>query len=367
MKIVYIILNHNFIGGIESITALKANYLVNNNYEVYIISPKACDDKPFFFFDKRIKIIPLNIDITKNKLLYHTMLTDILNDIKPQITIATTLELGKDLYKINDGSKKILELHFTKYKGKVKLANLQSVPILNILSHIYMYRRSQEVKKYDCTVVLTEEDYNLWSNTKSNLVVIPNFIEPLETKEIDYSKKQIIGLGRYTGQKGWEYLIQAWAIIASKYPDWHIAIFGKGNRKDRLQKLIKKYNIENSFKLMEPTCNISNEFQNSSIFAMTSRYEGLPLALTEAMNHGLAPVSFLFRSGPKELVIDGQTGFLIKQFDVKGFANALSKLMDDEDLRRKIGNAAKKDIRLRLDKELIMAKWMNLFNSLNDK
>lgn len=368
MKIAYIIHDYSTEGGIEKIVSQKANYLANYGYDVSIISFQVNRTTPFFFYDSRIKTYNLSLDSyrenKRNKIIFLTQLEKILNQIKPDITISSNMELGKYICSINDGSKKVLEYHFSKFKGKIKLSKLNTLRIGKIIPYLYMYKKTQLIKQFDRFVVLTQEDREQWNELKNNIEVIPNFSEFKESVKIDYSNKNIIGVGRYTGQKGWKYLIEVWSKLAHKYPDWTVSIFGHGHHREDFQVLVNRYKLERSFFLHDSTPEIAQEYAKSSIFVMTSRYEGLPMVLIEAMQLALPAITFKFKCGPKDLIKDGQTGYLVEQFDTEQFAKTLSKLMDNQELRAEIGIAAQKDIALKINKETIMNKWIQLLENL---
>ena len=108
---------------------------------------------------------------------------------------------------------------------------------------------------------------------------------------------------------------------------------------------------------------MKQEYLNSSIFALSSRYEGLPMVLLEAQAAGLPIVSFTCKCGPRDVVTDGVDGILVEEGDVRGLAKALKRLMDDRELRRKMGEAAYKASD-RFDEEKIMRQWLQLFEEL---
>lgn len=368
MKIVYLNANYTRSGGTEKILCEKANYLINKGHDVTIITLLKSPNTPFFTFNKRIHVYELNMESEntdkKNVTLFLEKLNQALSKIQPDISIATDMRLGKYLYKATDSSKKILESHFSKFKRKNKLSLLNSFAIGHLIANLFVREQTQIIRKFDQYVVLTHEDREQWRNIKENITVIPNILEYQKPVDIDYSSKQIIGVGRLSGQKAWEHLIAIWSKIAYKHPEWKVCIYGDGEKKEYLNKLIKTHKIEGSFKIYPATPNILDKYAQSSIFVMTSRYEGLPMVLIEAMSLGLPTITYKFKCGPKDYIIDHKTGFLIDLFNKKEFAKSLTNLMSNQELRERIGTAAKADITPRLDKDKIMAKWINLFNRL---
>lgn len=371
MKIVYLNANYTRSGGTEKILCQKANYLIEKGYDVSIITLLKATNQPFFSYDKRIHIYELNMDSEntnkQNIALFINKLDEALLEIKPDISIATDMRLGKYLYRASDSSKKILESHFSKFKRKNKLSWLNSFSIGHLIVNLFVYKQTQIIKKFDQYVVLTYEDREQWRNLKQAVTVIPNVVEYQEPINIDYSSKQIIGVGRLSGQKAWDHLIDIWSKLAKKYPEWQVKVYGDGEKKNELNKLIKAHKIEDSFTINPATPDIIQKYKESSIFVMTSRYEGLPMVLIEAMSLGLPTVTYKYKCGPKDYITDQQTGYLIDLFNKNMFAEVLAKLMDNEEIRCKVGKAAQRDITPKLNKDRIMNEWISLFDKLIGK
>lgn len=367
MKITYVVECHSHGGGTERVLAHKANYLVNHGYEVSIISTEPATTKPFFEFDEKIKFHHLEIPKQKNNQdVFAELLTQCLIDNPTDITISNGLNLAIYTCLAKDSSLKLLEYHFTKYKRKSFLANWDRFSIGRLASSIYMRKLVTLIKKYDRFVVLTDEDRNLWRECVGNIDVIPN---PLTIEATAFSQaefKRVIAVGRYTTQKGFDRLIKNWKTLALIHPDWKLAIFGDGRHKRKLQKLIHDYNLENIVELLPPTKDIIKEFIDSSIFVMTSRYEGQPLVLLEAMTTGLPAVVYAFRCGARESIINGVDGFIVEEGDTKTFVEKVNLLMDDVELRKSMGEKARVNIQ-RFSEANIMPKWVSLFEGMVSK
>lgn len=373
MKIVYCIAGTRHSGGMERVLANKANWLVANGHEVVVVTTDQCGERHFFPLDERVKCYDLNIGYEENngrsflnKLLHYPLkqyrhrkrLSALLQQVKPDITISMFCNDVSFLPKIKDGSKKVLEVHFSKFKrlqyGRTGLWRVADI-----------YRSRQEdkqVRRFDRFVVLTEEDKAFWGNLP-NIEVIPNArtFNPTTTATLD--TKRVIAVGRYTHQKGFERLIEAWKKICGQYSDWHLDIVGDGEERDRLQSLIDQYGIGDSVTLCSSTSDMDAVYRSASIVAMSSRYEGLPMILLEAQAYGLPIVSFACKCGPADVVTDGVDGYLVPEGDAEYLADKLAKLMDDELLRQRMGRAARKNSE-RYAEEVIMRRWISLFEGL---
>ena len=161
-------------------------------------------------------------------------------------------------------------------------------------------------------------------------------------------------------------LIKAWGRLSKKYNDWHLYIFGNEDRTP-YEEMVRKENCQDSCHCMPVTEDIVSEYERSSIFVMSSRYEGMPLVLIEAMSSGLACVSYNCPNGPSDIISDGIDGFLAKNGDIDDLTIKMEKLICSESLRREMGLKAKQDIE-RYSPKSIMQQNIRLYNKLlNEK
>lgn len=373
MKIIYCIAGTCHSGGMERVLANKANYLTGHGYEVVIVTTDQRGLPPFFPLDGQIRCIDLGINYEENngkpfanKLLHYPLkqyrhqkrLAAILKREKPDVTISMFCNDAGFITRINDGSKKVLEIHFSKFKrlqynrkGLWRLADL------------WRSRQDEKtVRRFDKFVVLTEEDKGYWGNLP-NITVIPNANTFATSQAAALENKKVIAIGRYTYQKGFERLIEAWNILSPGFPGWKLDIIGNGEERDKLQDLIHAYHLDGQVTLVSPTKSIDKVYLDASVLVMSSRYEGLPMVLLEAQAFGLPIVSFACKCGPKDIVANGETGFLVEENDIEGLARQLVKVMKDKNLRKQMGRKAK-EASLRYAEDAVMAKWTALFDSL---
>jgi glycosyltransferase involved in cell wall biosynthesis len=179
---------------------------------------------------------------------------------------------------------------------------------------------------------------------------------------LDYRTKRVISAGRYMPEKGFDRLLKAWGLIKKKFHDWELYIFGNGNRMP-YQEIADQLQLGESVHLMPATKDIADEFAKSSIYVMSSRYEGFGLVLAEAMSCGLPCISFDCPYGPHEIIRDREDGFLAEDGNIEDLAKKLEQLMSNEDLRIRMGTKAIQNI-YRFNPEVIMAQWINLFNNI---
>ena len=127
--------------------------------------------------------------------------------------------------------------------------------------------------------------------------------------------------------------------------------------------LINHKSLKDRITIMPPRKDIQDMLMNSSIYALSSRYEGFGLVLTEAMECGVPCVAFDCECGPSEILTHGEDGFVVENGNVKLFAHYLATLMKDKELRIKMGKASKRNV-IRFYAEPIMKKWLDLFTEL---
>ncbi|MCT3960290.1 glycosyltransferase family 4 protein [Elizabethkingia anophelis] len=373
MKIVYSILGTYNSGGMERVLTNKANYLAELGYDITIITTDQRERSPYFQLDPRIKNIDLGINYTDNnnkgllqKLLsyprkqkmHRQKLQNILIELKADIVISMFDNDASFMYKIKDGSKKILEIHFSRFK-RLQYGRKGIWKIVNLLRSNADLKL---VKQYDRFVVLTNEDKSYWSNL-TNIEVIPNANSFVSSKQADLESKRVIAVGRYDYQKGFDELINIWKEVYAKHPDWSLYIFGHGPLKDGLKSRINELDLATVIHLCPTVKDIKQEYLNSSILAMTSRYEGLPMTLLEAQVCGLPLVSYACKCGPRDIIKEGINGYLIEDSDQETMAKKLIYLITDKKLRKQMGEASYK-FSDNYSEDRIMQQWIDLFKSV---
>ena len=376
MKIVYCTDSICYAGGIQRITIAKANALsqIEGN-EVWIIVTDN-KQKPVLPINPEVHIIDLDInyfeDDWKSKLhvikgilikrkQHKKKLKTVLNQINPDIVISTGTSEKNFLPQIHVNSNPafIREIHSTKNYRRLSARNTFD-KTLAILGEYVDY--SIFIKRYDKIVVLTEEDkINNWKNN-SKVIVIPNPLTSICTKESTLEEKTVIAVGRLEYPKNFQSLIKAWTHVAKKHPDWKLEIWGEGSKRVELENLIVKLNLKKHVFLKGYTYDVQSQMLKASIFALSSIFEGFGLVIVEAMSCGLPVVSYACPCGPKDIITEGKDGFLIKQRNDDLLSERINYLIDNPNLRFKMGKYAKlksKDY----STNNITSKWINLFNT----
>lgn len=386
MKIVYVLWSTAVMGGLETVTALKVNSLVDRGYDVSIITRRQKGAKPFAEIDRRVNQIDIDVEweyvyqysnpikrFFEFKRLYRLYRERILKQIQriePNVIVLTSFSeadiLKHDIKKLKEisdvNAQIILEAHSSKYFSLTE--PIRSVGIRGWIGSLFDKRRRLAYEKlpsfYDLFVVLTDEDKEQWPNIK-NIRVIPN-PRRFETKErANYSAHKVITVGRYAKEKGHLDLLDVWSRITHQYPNWELEIVGDGYMREAMERKIRELGLEKKVVLHPATTDIIGRLKTASVFVFTSYSEGFGMALTEAQALGLPIVSYACKCGPRDIITNDVDGYLVEVGNKDEFVNRLEELMHDEQKRSDFGrNAALASSKYRVD--AVMNIWEECFH-----
>lgn len=380
MKIAYYLPSLQAPGGLERIITSKANYFAEHfdGYEVYIITSDQSGQPIHFPLSPKVKHIDLDVSfdwpfsqsrigkLVKYPFRYRkfrSRFTRLLEEIRPDITISTLRRELNFVNSLKDGSVKIGEFHTSRYFYHAESLHSKN-PILNQIKKNLVSSFVQNLNKLTKFIILTHEGSLDWPELR-NLTVIPNPITIPAGHSSDVSSRQVIAVGRYSYEKAFDRLIEAWEIITKRHPDWILRIYGEGMRKE-LQQQIDQAGIKQTCVLEHAVPDIVNKYCESSIFVLSSRFEGLPLVLGEAMLCGVPPVAFACPYGPKDMITDGKDGLLVENGNIEQLADRICYLIENEDIRKEMSKQAK--IRAKdFEMEHIAQLWKKLFEEITNQ
>ncbi len=380
MKIAYILSSFIAKAGTERILSDKMNYLVKRyGYDITFITYEQGNHPMAFSLDKRIRVIDLNTrffplyklnpvrrviakSFQKRKL--KSKLHDVLSVVNPDFVVLTTYDFDKFGSILTLPYRFVIESHIciTDVRQEFRQHNV----ILKLFGKYLDSIHFKIMNKADALVSLTSADKTNWEkHVNIPIFVIPNLVTVYPNDISCYSERsnRIICVGRLTRQKGFDYLIKAWAMISKKYPTWRIDIFGHGDMETTLNQIIIDYNLSNCTRINEPSENIYEEYETSSIFVLSSRYEGFGLVLVEAMSCGVPCISFDCPNGPAELITHGEDGLLVPLGDIEKLAESIEWMITHEEERLRMSNNARQKAK-QYTAEVIMPQWVELFEKV---
>ena len=377
LKIVYVTPALYMAGGVERVLTLKANYFAEHfGYDITIILTEGKDKPLFYPLSEKIKVINLNIGFEelltcsflkkifvylKKQHRYKKALTKELMRLHPDITISLLRREINFINEIKDGSRKIGELHVNRANYR-NFDTERAGIVKRQFAKVWSGSLLRHLGKLDRLVVLTEKDREAWIEL-NNVEVIP---DPLSLSPVSISpleSKRVVAIARYSHEKGIDLLLQAWAKVEKAVSDWRLDVFGDGDR-SAYERMIDELKIDRSHcQLHGRTNDVESEYVNSSLFVLSSRFEGFGMVITEAMACGLPVVAFDCPWGPRAIIAGGEDGLLVENGNVNALADALARLMDDEHLRRSMAEAGVRNVQ-RFSLDSIAGCWKSLFESL---
>jgi len=353
-------------GGIEKVMAIKANYMADIlGYEVFILTTEQKLNQPCYFLSNKIQLIDIGVNYVRNRsyfsfqnlknipIHFFRMLKK-LYEIEPNVLIICNYSY--DFYWvpfINPKIKKIKEFHSSRYLYEIKRNKTRSYKDL-----LFFKISDWFESKYDSLLVLSQTEKEFYKT--KNVVVIPNPID-LPIFSASLTSKKVIAVGRIAPVKGYDKLITAWQIVANKFPDWELHIYGEdyNGTKSQLQYLIQNAQLQNKILFKGTIDSIIEIMKDYSLCVMTSKTECFPMVLLESLSVGLPVISFNCPTGPKNIITPGIDGFLVSDQNVVELANKIIYLISNKVDLIKMGKNAKENVKF-FSSECIMQQWVKL-------
>ncbi|MEO3754081.1 glycosyltransferase family 4 protein [Streptomyces sp. B6B3] len=389
MKIRYLIMHAYGTGGTIRTVFTQASAMVQAGHEVEVVSVLRRVDEPRFPYDPRVKVWALTDqrDGGAKQPLPRGPIARRRARRSAELTGQPPQHIPEGEFGHSNFDRRI-EVETIDWLRELKDGILVTTrPALNILAalfategvirvaqeHMNLYTHRKDVRaaiaelypRCEAVAVLTHrdrEDYEAFA-PGARVVRVPNAVHTLKQKMSTCSSRIAVAAGRFRGQKGFDMLIPAWAKAVEEHPDWQLRIFGSGERRAQLRGLIDEYHMYNHIFLMGLTDKLDDELAKASMYVLSSRFEGLPMVMIEAMSHALPVVSFDCPTGPADVLTDGKDGLLVPAEDIDGLARAMSRLMADEGLRAEMGDAALMTVQS-YSPEAIRDQWSELFEEL---
>jgi glycosyltransferase involved in cell wall biosynthesis len=374
------------VGGVERVTYTLANYFESKGHEVFFLGVtdlySVKDKRQFFLPDSSSAISQRNIVFFRSFLLEKSI--NLVINQGGNIPVISKLSY----YCSNEGVKLISVVHnsllatienfssanrskFEQIGISWLLPYTDTKIIKNLLLKLYKRKYANHYKslcKESDYVFLLSEKYKeeliffMDGQSIDNVIGIPN---PVSFDEIVKVKKEkeVLYVGRInTSQKRIDLLLQIWGLLDDRFADWSLRIVGDGDELGSIKVLSSQLNLQNVF--FYGFRNPKPFYETASIFCMTSSFEGLPMTLIEAMQHGVVPVAFNSFLSVTDIIDDKVNGCLITPFNIEEYVNDLSKLMASQEELESYSTAAEERVK-RFDLSIIGEQWLNVFKELN--
>ena len=342
----------NALAGAERMTATIANGLAEQGYAVTILS--LWDNASCFALHPSIQHKALFDERPSFKLAYASTVTGIRRHLKAHridvlVQVDTMLSLFALPAALGLGVRHVAweHCHFDEDLGR----------------RARRWARRLAARFCEQIVVLTERDRKRWLEAlrpRSAVVCIPNPLPfAMPEQPAPRTSKTVLAVGRLVHTKGFDVLLNAWAIVKQHAPDWKLMIVGEGEERPALEKQRDQLGLHDSVTLPGIYPDVTQAYAQASIFCLSSRYEGFGLVLIEAMAFGLPIVSTACETGPRELLEDGRDAVMVAVDDQAALADALLRLISDCDKANTLGQAASKKA-ARFSRERILTEWNRL-------
>lgn len=350
-------------GGAERVMSIMANYWVKHGNDVSLITVDT-QDNDFYTLDDRVKRIELDrkkesrtvIDASINNLIKIRSLRNVIKKTKPQVIISF-------IDKMN-----VVTLISTRGLSIPVIVSEHTNPLQLPPGGVWNILRRVGYIWANAVVVLTQELSDIVGSfvSRSRLHIIPNPAIPINniTNSVPPFKIPspcIVAMGRLVPLKGFDLLIKAFGICDQNM--WSLIIMGEGDQRSTLEALIKERGLESKVLLPGNIKEPSAVLQNADIFVLSSRIEGFPMVILEAMSCGLPVISFDCKTGPGTIINNGIDGILVPAEDVDALASSMSYLMNNKEERLRLSKRAT-DVVNRFSIDVIMAKWNKLIDDI---
>jgi len=352
MKILFVLAGLGA-GGAERVVSLLSGEMIRRGHDISVISFDDTHDPVFHPFHPQVDIIRLAIPAGGGSLLRGIQTTcrrvaalrDLFKRRRPDVVISF-------LTKIN-----VLSIVASTGLRIPVVISERNNPVAQRAHPLWAIAWKLAARRAAGIVLQTQAIKALYpADIRSRAVVIPNPVVPVAAKREPHDGLVLTAVGRLEWQKGFDMLIKAFATLAADFPDWKLVIWGEGKAINELQLLANQSGCANQIELAGKSEAPADWIRAADLFVLSSRYEGFPNVLLEAMAAAIPVVSFRCEFGPEEIINDGVNGLLAEAEDIESLAQELRKIMYNEELRDRIGAAGPASV-ARYGANDIVSKW----------
>jgi GalNAc-alpha-(1->4)-GalNAc-alpha-(1->3)-diNAcBac-PP-undecaprenol alpha-1,4-N-acetyl-D-galactosaminyltransferase len=344
------------LGGAQRVVSILANYWVTHGWEVTLITLSDNSRPSFYHLEDRVKLIQLGIIGDSPSLL--TLLStgwQRIGVLREAIMVSKPDAIISFLNTVN-----VITLIATWQLNIPVIVSEHIYPGFTDVNRVWQILMKLTYRRADFVTLLTESALEFYPAGKGyQSIVMPN---PVLSPDLAIDPERLlvnpmlIAIGRLQPQKGFDLLIRAFSQLRHKYPEWQLTILGEGPIRGELEELRAQLQSIDSIHLPGQVKNVNAYLRQADIFVLSSRFEGFPMSLCEAMACGVPVLATDCLSGPREIITDGVDGILVATEDIDALACGLDALMSDPVKRQQLAQAAPQ-ILDRFGLEQVMKMW----------
>ncbi len=340
-------------GGTEHVVNLIANHWISVGCAVTLITLEQGDARPYYDFDSRIFIERLGVPPQRaSKLRSGALVLQRIQRLRSSIRRSRPDFVLSFLTRTN-----VLTLLATIGLAVPVIVSERNNPALQPFGPAWKWLQRSLYPRAFGLVTMTKGALDYFPEaTRRRGWVIANAVDLPAGWQKRRGNRIVTAVGRLTRQKGFDLLLEAFARIAAKHPDWKLVIWGEGEDRKSLEALRDALGLEDRVEMPGVTERPGLWVETADVFVLSSRYEGWGIVLLEAMAAGLPVVSFACEWGPTDMVKHGEDGILVPNYDVEALAEALSNIIGDAALRDRLAISAASSAKKYLP-ERILAEW----------
>lgn len=350
-------------GGAEKVASLMANYWAQK-HDVILLTDTPIEED-FFTIDPQVERITTNFS-TEGENIVQKIFSHFIGLLKLRRIIKET-QPDVIISHMNISNVRIL-LSSIGLKIPVIVEDHNNPAMASKIPQPWRFLQPLAYNRLATVVVILTKDLIKYypSSLKYKIKIIPNPLDiPINipnSDEVTLSKPTFIAIGSLTRQKGLDYLFQAFELVSKIKPEWHLTILGEGGLRQELTDYAVQLGINDKISMPGRVKHPYSVLKDADIYVMSSRFEGFPVALCEAMGVGLPCISFNCPTGPADIIINNVNGILVEYLNIESLAQAMIDLADNQDTRKQLSDEAIK-INHTLSLSVIMSQWETIIRS----